>query len=112
MDGLKLLVHSVSFILVLATIFIVLRRRLSVGRFPHAHVSVLSLSVHMSVFYFFVLLAGFDIFDVLAWISSQVYPHHITYQLWASAIKLQAVFELLILAISVAGREGWTTILE
>lgn len=103
----KIIIQSISFMILIATVVKLLLYRKRVGRLPRAGVNLLSLSVHLVIFYLFVMLANAGIFDLLAVLNDLFGVDYLTYHLWSSAIRLQTVIEIFIMASSLRERITW-----
>ena len=75
---------------------------------PRSAYGATALAVHISIYYFFVLLWAFDIFSITAFINELAGENCISFGLWSSAIRLQTVGELLMMAIILYRRYAWT----
>ena len=104
----RVLFQGLSLILSVATLLIFLYTRIAFGRLSSSAASAIALAFHIMLFYLAICAREYFGVDIISIINNSLFGDQVlAYGDWSSAIRLQTVASVLLMALTVVRRERW-----
>lgn len=103
----RLLFQSMTMIVFLLSIMIYVYIVAISGKFPSELRGIFCLSIHIVLFYTFVILDTLGIFSITLFVNGIFGERIMSFTLWSSAIRLQTSIEVLLMSLTVLRRYRW-----
>ena len=103
----RLILQGITLAIVSLAIVILVYSRIRFGRFANGMIGVLSLLVHVFVFYVSIYMREYGGFDLIGLINESFGEDIMSYGLWSSAIRLQTAILIMFMVLTVVRRQAW-----
>ena len=103
----RFVLQGATFTIMFASLVMILYSRLRFGRLTSGMPGVVSLVLHIMIFYASIGIREFVGFDITEFVNECAGTEIISYGLWSSAIRLQTAILLVFMVLTVIRRQSW-----